>query len=372
VTVSGDPRGQTPGGQTLTAGRSEHLPPAPLDEPTRAHLQAAVQRFAGRRVVVVGDVMLDQFIVGRVQRISPEAPVPVVEHLRDEYRLGGAANVAHNLRALGANPVLVGVTGDDDAGELMRASLAAADIAGDRLVQDAARPTTRKVRIVTNRQQQVARIDYESDLEISGEVERMVIARVLDEARDADIVVVSDYLKGAVTWPLMQQLRALREQRGVRVLVDPKIPHLRYYAGAAIVTPNHHEAEIATHRRIRTTDDARAAARAFRELAECESVVITRGEQGLWLAEGERPAPGQLPHETSLRLETNLSARAREVADVTGAGDTVIAALAAALAAGASLRDAAELANHAASVAVARFGPAAVTADDLQSVLAGA
>jgi D-beta-D-heptose 7-phosphate kinase/D-beta-D-heptose 1-phosphate adenosyltransferase len=196
-----------------------------------------------------------------------------------------------------------------------------------------------------------------------------LIARVVDEAREADIVVVSDYLKGAVTWPLMQELRALRE-RGVRVLVDPKIPHLRYYAGASIVTPNHHEAEVATHRRIRSNEDACAAARAFRELAECESVLITRGEQGMWVAEGERAAPGQPPHETALLLETNLSARAREVADVTGAGDTVIATLAVALAAGASLREAAELANHAASVAVARFGPAAVTVDDLRGVLA--
>jgi rfaE bifunctional protein kinase chain/domain len=373
VSGSDDPRGLAP------ADRRD-APPAPhprdardaRDAAGRTHLQAIVQHFPGRRIVVVGDVMLDQFIVGRVQRISPEAPVPVVEHLRDEYRLGGAANVAHNLRALGATPILIGITGDDEAGERMQAALASADVRGDLLVSDAGRPTTRKVRLVTNRQQQVARIDYESDVEVTGDVERALIARVCDEAANADIVVVSDYLKGVVTWPLMQALRSLRERRGVRVLVDPKIPHLRYYAGASIVTPNHHEAEAATHRRIRSNEDACAAARAFRELAECESVVITRGEQGMWLAEGERAAPGQAPHETALRLEANLNARAREVADVTGAGDTVIATLAVGLAAGATLHDAAELANHAASVAVARFGPAAVTADDLRGVLAEA
>jgi D-beta-D-heptose 7-phosphate kinase/D-beta-D-heptose 1-phosphate adenosyltransferase len=168
----------------------------------------------------------------------------------------------------------------------------------------------------------------------------------------------------------MQELRSLRGRRNLSVVVDPKIPHLRYYAGASLVTPNHHEAEVATHRRIRTGDDACAAARAFRELAECESVLITRGEHGLWLAEGNRVAAGQLPHETALRVEMNLPARAREVADVTGAGDTVIATVAAALAAGASLRDAAELANDAASVAVSRFGPTAVTSADLIRTLA--
>lgn len=332
-------------------------------------LSSIVPRLAGRRVAVVGDLMLDQFIVGRVQRISPEAPVPVVEHVRDEFRLGGAANVAHNVRALGAAPILVGVIGEDEAGERLRASLSEAGLSDRGLVVDRSRPTTRKVRIVTNRQQQVARIDYESDAEITGEIERSVIARVLEEAAHAEVVVISDYLKGVITWPLMQALRSRERDQSVRVLVDPKIPHLRYYAGASIITPNHHEAETATHRRIRTDTDAREAARAFRELAECESVVITRGEQGLWLAEGARASGQTLPHETAIQLETNLSARAREVADVTGAGDTVIATLAAALAAGASLREAAELANHAAGVAVSRFGPAAVTAADLFDAL---
>jgi rfaE bifunctional protein kinase chain/domain len=334
-----------------------------------ATLLSIVPRLAGRRVVVVGDLMLDQFIIGRVQRISPEAPVPVVEHVRDEFRLGGAANVAHNVHALGATPILVGVVGADEAAARLRASLAAAGLSDRGLIEDATRPTTRKVRIVTTRQQQVARVDYESDAEIAGDVERAVVARVLDETVAADIVVISDYLKGVVTWPLMQALRTRESADRVRVLVDPKIPHLRYYAGASIITPNHHEAEIATHRRIRTDEDAREAARAFRELAECESVVITRGEQGLWLAEGARTTARGRPNEAPLCLETNLSARAREVSDVTGAGDTVIATLAAALAAGASLRESAELANHAAGVAVSRFGPAAVTASELADAL---
>jgi rfaE bifunctional protein kinase chain/domain len=337
--------------------------------PSLAALRAIVARLADRPVVVVGDVMLDQFTIGRVQRISPEAPVPVVEHIGDEVRLGGAANVAHNIRALGATPRLVGLVGEDDAAGALRAALAAAGIAADGLVVDATRPTTRKVRIVTTRHQQVARVDYESDADASGAAADALLAAVDRAAAGAAVVVVSDYLKGVVTPGLMHALVARRERHGVPVLVDPKIPHLASYAGASLITPNHHEAEVATHTRIRTDADAREAARAFRALAKSSSVMITRGEHGLWLAEGAPAADAQPVHETPLTIETNLAARAREVADVTGAGDTVIATLAVALASGASLVQAAELANHAAGVAVGKFGPAAVTADELLAAI---
>ena len=162
----------------------------------------------------------------------------------------------------------------------------------------------------------------------------------------ASVVVVSDYLKGAVTPALMRRLAERRAATGLTVLVDPKIPHLASYAGASLITPNHHEAEVATHTRIRTDADARDAARAFRALAGSTSVMITRGEHGLWLAEGAAAVGGAAVHETPLVVETNLAAKAREVADVTGAGDTVIATLAVALASGATLVQAAELANR--------------------------
>jgi D-beta-D-heptose 7-phosphate kinase/D-beta-D-heptose 1-phosphate adenosyltransferase len=334
-----------------------------------AALRSLVARIADRPIVVVGDVMLDQFTIGRVQRISPEAPVPVVEHIGDEVRLGGAANVAHNIRALGATPRLVGLVGADDAAATLRAALATAGIAADGLIEDRGRPTTRKVRIVTTRHQQVARVDYESDADASGEVERALIAAVERACTDAAVVVVSDYLKGAVTPALMRRLAERRAATGLAVLVDPKIPHLASYAGASLITPNHHEAEVATHTRIRTDADARDAARTFRALAGSTSVMITRGEHGLWLAEGAPAADGQPLHETPLVVETNLAAKAREVSDVTGAGDTVIATLAVALASGATLTQAAELANHAAGVAVGKFGPAAVTAAELLEAL---
>lgn len=337
--------------------------------PSLAALRSLVGRIADRPIVVVGDVMLDQFTVGRVQRISPEAPVPVVEHVRDEVRLGGAANVAHNIRALGATPRLIGLVGADDAATTLRTALDAAGIASTGLIEDRARPTTRKVRIVTTRHQQVARIDYEADGEAAGAVERALIDAVDRATADATVVVVSDYLKGAITPALMRRLAEQRAATGLTVLVDPKIPHLASYAGASLITPNHHEAEVATHTRIRTDADAREAARAFRALARATSVMITRGEHGLWLAEGAPAAAGIAAHETPLTIETNLAAKAREVADVTGAGDTVIATLAVALASGATLVQAAELANHAAGVAVAKFGAAAVTAAELLDAL---
>jgi rfaE bifunctional protein kinase chain/domain len=337
--------------------------------PSLAALRSLVARIADRPIVVVGDVMLDQFTIGRVQRISPEAPVPVVEHIGDEVRLGGAANVAHNIRALGATPRLIGLVGADDASTMLRTALATSGIAADGLIEDRARPTTRKVRIVTTRHQQVARVDYESDTEAAGDVEQALIDAVDRAAEDAAVVVVSDYLKGAVTPGLMRRLAERRAATGLTVLVDPKIPHLASYAGASLITPNHHEAEVATHTRIRTDADARDAARAFRALARSTSVMITRGEHGLWLAEGAAAVGGAALHETPLVVETNLAAKAREVSDVTGAGDTVIATLAVALASGATLVQAAELANHAAGIAVGKFGAATVTAAELLDVL---
>jgi D-beta-D-heptose 7-phosphate kinase/D-beta-D-heptose 1-phosphate adenosyltransferase len=317
----------------------------------RARARAIVEQMAGRRIIVVGDVMLDQFIFGRVGRISPEAPVPVVTYDHEQHRSGGAANVALNARALGARVDLIGVVGDDEAAAKLKDLLRAAEIAPRGLVTDGERRTTTKVRIVTTRNQQVARIDYETEDEIAERVEDSM-TRLLDaHVGDAGAIVVSDYLKGVITRRVMTHIVATGHGRGVPVLVDPKIPHLDYYAGASLVTPNHHEAETATHLRIRSDEDARQAAQVFRERSKCEGVLITRGEHGMWLAHDT--AEGQLP------------AAALEVSDVTGAGDTVAATLALAVAAGATWAEAARLANEAAGVVVGKFGPATVTPGEL-------
>ena len=322
---------------------------------TPAELSALIDAAAGRPILVVGDVMLDHFVVGRVDRISPEAPVPVVCFEQEQYRLGGAANVAHNVAALGGSVELLGVVGDDEPAGKLREGLTRAEVRHDALVTDPSRCTTRKLRVVTTRNQQVARIDYESDREIAGDLQDALAAAVRSRAAGAAVVVLSDYQKGAITREVAQAAIAAARDARVPVLIDPKVPHVDYYGGASLVTPNHHEAEAVTLMRIRSAEEAREAAYRFRERVGCESVLITRGEHGMWLL-----APDG---------EFDLRAEAREVSDVTGAGDTVIAAIAIGLAGGGSLQQAARLANRAAGLAVSHFGPTAVSAAELRRAL---
>jgi rfaE bifunctional protein kinase chain/domain len=309
-------------------------------------------RLAGRTVLIVGDLMLDHFVFGGVERISPEAPVPIVRFDHEEYRLGGAANVAHNIAALGGRVEIIGVVGHDAEAERLRADLTRFSIGTRGVTGDADRCTTRKLRVVTMRNQQVARIDYEDDREIGGTVESAVIDRIDALADSADAILVSDYLKGTVSRAVAGAALAAARRRRVPLLVDPKVPHIDYYRGATVITPNHHEAEAVTFMRIRTSDDAVAAAGLFRERAGCESVLITRGEHGMTLLGPDGHAA--------------LEAEAREVSDVTGAGDTVIATMTLALAAGSTLVNAARLANRAAGIVVGKFGPATVTTDELR------
>ena len=307
----------------------------------------------GRPVLVIGDVMLDHFIVGSVERISPEAPVPVVRFAREDYRLGGAANVANNLRALGADVELIALAGQDVEADRLRAELAQIQVGSSGLVTDPARVTTRKTRVVTTRNQQVARIDYETDDEAGGDAERALVAQIERLAPAASAILLSDYLKGVISERVAASAIAAARANRIPVTIDPKVPHTRYYSGATLVTPNHHEAAAVTHMRLRSDDETAAAARRFRQVTDCESVLITRGEQGMWL----HTASG----------DTSLPAEAREVSDVTGAGDTVIATITLALAAGAPIADAARLANRAAGIVVGKFGPATVSVEELNS-----
>ena len=324
---------------------------ARLPEIDPARARDLTDRFESCRVTVVGDVMLDRFVIGRVSRVSPEAPVPVVVFDREEHRLGGAANVAHNLRTLGAQVDLIGVIGNDDAGVMLRAELAAADLPMSGLITDPDRRTTTKMRIVTTRNQQVARIDYETDHDVAAAVGDALAAQVDARGRAAQVVLVSDYQKGVVTRRLMARIVAFGHAQGIPIIVDPKVPHIDYYAGATLVTPNHVEAESATNTRIRTDQDAQRAADLLRQRLDVESVLITRGEQGMWLSHAG--------------VGGGLAAAARQVADVTGAGDTVIAAMSLAVAAGATLAEAACLANQAASLVVSKFGAATITRAEL-------
>jgi len=325
------------------------MPAAPTD------LHALLDRARGRAVLIVGDLMLDHFVIGRVDRISPEAPVPVVQFDHESFRLGGAANVGHNVAALGGSVEIAGLVGNDPEGTRLLADLRRVGIGTAAVIADKGRCTTRKLRVVTTRNQQVARIDYECDQAVDGDLEAALAKKIREAAGRADVVLVSDYQKGTITQATAQAAIEAAKAKGVPSLVDPKVPHIGFYAGASLITPNHHEAEAVTLRRIRTAAEARSAAQQFRTRAQCDSVLITRGEHGMWLlgADGE----------------FDLPAEALEVSDVTGAGDTVIAAMALGLAAGGSLRDAARHANRAAGHAVARFGPVAITAEELAAAL---
>jgi len=303
-------------------------------------------------IAVIGDLMLDHFVIGRVDRISPEAPVPVVRFERDEFRLGGAANVAANVRALDGVPLVVGCVGTDETAATFRRLLLERSIGDERLVADGSRPTTRKVRVVTTRNQQVARVDYEDESPLTGIVAAQVGAAVRSACAEAKAIVLSDYRKGVVT-PAV--IAAAREAAGKSpIVVDPKVPDAARYAGVTVLTPNHHEAELMTGTRIQTADDCRAAARAL-HTATGANVLITWGEHGMWVFDASGASA----------LDLHIPATAREVADVTGAGDTVVATLALALANGASLSDAARLANRAAGIVVGKFGAAVVTLEEM-------
>jgi D-beta-D-heptose 7-phosphate kinase/D-beta-D-heptose 1-phosphate adenosyltransferase len=313
-----------------------------------------VSDLAGHHIALAGDVMLDHFLFGRVDRISPEAPVPIVRFEREEYRLGGAANVAHNLTALGGHADLVGIVGRDAAATRLCEALRAAGIDPGGLIDDPTRPTTCKQRLVTSRNQQVARIDYEADAEPSPEVAERLRSKLNGAIERARALVISDYRKGVVTPALLSAAFDAARRAGIPALVDPKVMQPDWYRGATLMTPNHHEAALMTQSPVRTDDEARQAARALHERTGA-SILITRGDAGMWIFDAASPTA----------VERSLPAAAREVADVTGAGDTVIAVLALGLAAGATLADAAELANVAAGLVVARFGAVAVTAADL-------
>jgi D-beta-D-heptose 7-phosphate kinase/D-beta-D-heptose 1-phosphate adenosyltransferase len=306
------------------------------------------------RIAVLGDVMLDEFLWGDVTRISPEAPVPVVNIQRESTRLGGAANVLANIAALGATATVIGVVGNDSAAEKLRDALRnhTGERAEESLIVDPQRPTTIKTRIIAHHQM-VVRADREQRAHVNGSVEGRIIEAMKAALAQADVLVVSDYDKGVVTPRVLSEILPLAYQR-IPVLVDPKIRNFDSYRPATLVTPNHHEALRLTNSEEDTDAGLKLAAEKIRARLSCDAVLITRGDRGMMLVEGDQDP---------VCVET----AAREVFDVTGAGDTVIATLATAMAAGASMREAAVLANHAAGIVVGKLGTATATAEEVIS-----
>jgi D-beta-D-heptose 7-phosphate kinase/D-beta-D-heptose 1-phosphate adenosyltransferase len=319
---------------------------------------ALLARFPERAVLVLGDLMVDEYIWGHVSRISPEAPVPVVEVKAETVRLGGAANVAANLRALGGRVQIVGLVGNDAQAERLAHELEALGVKSDGVVVDRDRPTTIKTRVVAG-SQHVVRFDRESDEPVGAEAAARIAEYVRRHLPAVDAVCISDYAKGVVTEALLGEVLPAARAAGRIVAVDPKVAHFFHYRGVDVITPNHHEAAAAAGVALRREADLRREAERLRRAVAARALLVTRGEHGMSLFEGD----GQV---------TDIPTRAREVYDVTGAGDTVIAALSLALAAGATLREAAHIANYAAGVVVGKVGTATVSLTELRRAIAEA
>lgn len=318
-------------------------------------LKGLLHRFSRARVLVVGDLMLDEFLWGTVDRISPEAPVPVVRIERESVHLGGAANVAHNLRTLGAQVTVCGVIGTDRAGQRILEELErlGADAAG--VVRARGVVTTRKTRVIAHHQQ-VVRFDREQHEHPRSASERL-LEFVRRHSRGYDAVLVSDYAKGTIGADLLGCLAELRRRSTWALIVDPKKPNFRHYSGATLMTPNQHEAAEASGVDIRDAASLQQAGEVLLQRWSCEAVLITRGEHGMSLFRAANP-PRHFP------------TRARDVFDVTGAGDTVAAVCAASLAVGAPLESAVWLANIAAGIAVGKLGTATVAPAEILDAVA--
>ena len=321
----------------------------------KKELKKYLNRFAGHKVLVVGDLMLDHYIWGTVKRISPEAPVPVVNVLSESVLLGGAGNVLHNILTLGGNGALCGVVGSDDAGRWLTQELQSKGMDLNGVISEDNRPTTKKTRIIAH-QQQVVRYDHEKKDSISAKTEKKFIDFILTQLTEVDCMVISDYSKGVITHGLMNAILPAALKRGISVIVDPKVSHFPLYKKVTLITPNHLEASQASGIDIENETSLCKAGRFLLKNLQCEAVLITRGEHGMSLFE----KGGAITH---------IPAEAKQVFDVTGAGDTVVSTLSLALAAGAPMPVASRLANHAAGVVVGMVGTTAIQKEMLEKVI---
>ena len=320
--------------------------PAPALEAKR--LAAVVRRFPRVRLLVVGDLMLDQFIWGRVTRISPEAPVPIVDVRGESFHLGGAANVAANIRTLGGQAAIVGVVGLDVHGRRVVRELRTIGVEISGLVRDSV-PTIQKTRILAH-QQQVVRLDREPDA-LGERLGHAVVGRVMRSLGRFDGVVISDYNKGVITPELLAKLAGRRDAKPM-LFIDPKKGNFPHYAGATLLKPNLEAAAAAAGFEIHDQGSLQRAGERLLEQWRSEAVLISRGEEGMTLFRKNRPMK-------------HFPTAAREVFDVTGAGDTVLSTAALALAAGANFEDAAVLANRAAGIVIGKLGTATPSAEEL-------
>ncbi len=329
--------------------------PLPVPAISSRKLKSLLRRFSRTKILVLGDLILDHYIWGTVNRISPEAPVPVVHVNSESYRMGGAANVYHNILTLGGQVELCGVLGNDAEGKRMLQEVRQASYPSPGIFIDKSRRTIKKTRVIAHNQQ-IVRFDVEQRDQISPSIERKVIRHVESRLHDLSCIVISDYAKGLITEQLMQQILKRAKHYAVPIIVDPKVEHMSYYTGVTVITPNHLEAKQASGFLPTQNIPIERIGTSLQNRLQCQAVVVTRGEEGMSIFE---------PDEHTW----TIPAVARQVYDVTGAGDTVVSTLALALSAKASIADAAVLANQAAGIVVGIVGTATITRAQLQEVL---
>ena len=319
-------------------------------------VQGLLARFPKARLLVVGDLILDEFVWGQVSRISPEAPVPIVWVQRESVMPGGASNVANNVRALGGQVAVVGAVGQDGWGDALLDELAVRGIDTSGVIRDA-RPTTVKTRVIAHHQQ-VVRVDREQPDPLQATAGRRLRQAVLDRLPSVDAVIIEDYGKGVITAELLSAIIPAARRLKKLITVDPKEEHVELYRGVTSLTPNRQEAGRMVGRDLKRDEDLSWAGSEILRRLQCDAVLITLGEGGMWLFEqGGR--------------QTRIPTVAQEVFDVAGAGDTVIATYTLALASGAPMAHAARLANHAAGIVVGKLGVAVTTPQELQAAIDG-
>ena len=309
-----------------------------------------IEQFKDKKILVIGDVMLDKYIWGGVSRISPEAPVQVVNVSKESYAPGGAANVANNIAALNANVFLVGIVGNDSAKDMLITELKKRNIDVDGICIDNSKPTIQKVRVL-GRNQQLLRFDYEKKGYTDNKIESNILDFIEGKIDDIDAIIISDYAKGIITKNLMEKLVELCSNKDKIIVVDPKPKHKEFYNNVTLITPNHTEAHQMTSEFEENSNEEKTGKLLIEELQS--NVLITRGEKGMSLFEKN----GKITH---------IPTFAKEVYDIVGAGDTSVATLTLALASGASYEEAAIIANHAAGITVGKIGTSTVNIKELK------
>ncbi len=298
--------------------------------------------FGGKKIAVVGDLMLDGYFWGNVSRISPEAPVPVVEVDDEFFRFGGAANVALNILKLGGIPFPIGITGSDSNGAIFSALLKENNITDKGIIKDPSRPTTTKTRVIAN-SQHVVRIDKENKLPVSPEIEDKIINLFKSRAEDLDAVILEDYNKGVLTERVIKEIISIAKEKKIAVTVDPKFHNFFSYTGVTVFKPNRKETEDALGMKLRTDADIEKAGNILLDKLKAEYALVTLGEGGMALFQQGKP-------------HSKVATKARKVADVSGAGDTVISTLTMALVSGAAIEEASYLANYAGGIVCEEVG----------------